>query len=1207
MNRKSLFLSFIFLVVMCCPIMLGQQAASAIDAITPTTPEAGTLSRAGNVPINPATGQMSYSVPIHVIQTGGSSWPISLQYNYGGFIAEAKPSLSGWGWNLNAYGSITKVTRGLPDFHPDGYYGEHNRKQIIDQYVATNNIEGMPFEYFWKFVNNEYDSEADKYIVNVGGANFSFKVYIDQNDGQYKAHFLSNHNFKVAITMQSSPVEIGSFQVTDGHGTIYYFNSEHREYVVDPQDSGHPYNIDKTTSWLLSKVEYINGQDIQFNYTPDDYTSWDFSAFAFTWDGATGADPNQVGTFLDDYIGNYNDRMNSTDMQRQILTSITFPKGSLHFETATGPSGHKVFDAITLKDHTTAVVNTFEIDYQGARDALTEVRKNNELLFGFDYLGLTNGNIPGFYESPTNKPLNQDIYGFYNGSNNNQEAIDYAFNEQVDKSIKFGETRKGAMSKIIYPTGGHTSIEYEQNTVKTPLLESDGSGSNGGFNRQLFLELNPSADNDERHIEVTHTFDFPVFASMSHSIVGDVASGNAIHMEVLRIGGDDVSEYFNCYPGTVAFHPWFPFTAEGERNRMLPPNPSIPRICDQFYPNPPLTPFLLIGMEPGNGCPDWNVDGPTNDWFGCTSRYTINQQGNSGTFWLLPGTYRFLISTRANGNADSESGNTVGVFSEGSLQAHIRLQYQIPPNVNEDDDPENSFVNDLTGGIRVNRISNHDKGGDKKTEIIYDYNDEQGLSTAEENQIPNNVESHQINLTLNNGAYYERTDTYYKLNSFGAMDAHNGVPVYYKRVKKYYAQVGTSTTEGEEEEGGDTPIGPTNPDIPITNTDIPNTNGVEIFEYEMPLEDRTYKYPPRPIHLDKSKAKLRVQKMLNNEGTIVSSQTTTYEEIRPLSSNDIDTDPSDNIITDTHDESNNHPWSFKILAKQERNVNEFLYCYIPGNQQCYGAIRELYDVVRYKEIESYYEVGHSESTTDGLVTTVEYVRDPLTNFTLLKEQKTTNSQGELQRQVYEYPKDRTQELQYLSMINRNQVSIPIIQKTYIDDLVTSIQKSDFIFQNNGYLIKEVKANKGDVPLSDLESKYVINSYDSQGNIREYTPDNGSPISIIWGYDKQYPIAKIENATYANAISGLTTFELTQIHSPSSDAALQLVLNTIRENNPNALVTTYTYKPLIGISSVTDPRGYTMYYQYDAQNRLKLVKDQDGKVYSKNEYHYGINN
>ncbi len=51
------------------------------------------------------------------------------------------------------------------------------------------------------------------------------------------------------------------------------------------------------------------------------------------------------------------------------------------------------------------------------------------------------------------------------------------------------------------------------------------------------------------------------------------------------------------------------------------------------------------------------------------------------------------------------------------------------------------------------------------------------------------------------------------------------------------------------------------------------------------------------------------------------------------------------------------------------------------------------------------------------------------------------------------------------------------------------------------------------------------------------------------------------------------------------------------------LTTYTYDPLIGVTSITDPRGETIYYHYDNFNRLEYVKDAQGKILSENEYHY----
>ena len=67
--------------------------------------------------------------------------------------------------------------------------------------------------------------------------------------------------------------------------------------------------------------------------------------------------------------------------------------------------------------------------------------------------------------------------------------------------------------------------------------------------------------------------------------------------------------------------------------------------------------------------------------------------------------------------------------------------------------------------------------------------------------------------------------------------------------------------------------------------------------------------------------------------------------------------------------------------------------------------------------------------------------------------------------------------------------------------------------------------------------------------------------------------------------------------------LQTELNKIRTNIPTARVTTYTYKPMAGVSSITDANNKTNTYDYDSFNRLLTIKDQDGNVVKKNEYVY----
>lgn len=54
---------------------------------------------------------------------------------------------------------------------------------------------------------------------------------------------------------------------------------------------------------------------------------------------------------------------------------------------------------------------------------------------------------------------------------------------------------------------------------------------------------------------------------------------------------------------------------------------------------------------------------------------------------------------------------------------------------------------------------------------------------------------------------------------------------------------------------------------------------------------------------------------------------------------------------------------------------------------------------------------------------------------------------------------------------------------------------------------------------------------------------------------------------------------------------------------DAQMTSYTFNPLIGMTSSTDSRNMTTFYEYDDQQRLMNVKDQKGQILSNNTYSY----
>ena len=161
---------------------------------------------------------------------------------------------------------------------------------------------------------------------------------------------------------------------------------------------------------------------------------------------------------------------------------------------------------------------------------------------------------------------------------------------------------------------------------------------------------------------------------------------------------------------------------------------------------------------------------------------------------------------------------------------------------------------------------------------------------------------------------------------------------------------------------------------------------------------------------------------------------------------------------------------------------------------------------------------------------------------------------------------------------------------------SSITYSNTFVGNVSYLPQTIQTSKGS---GALEIKARYQAYDQYGNPTQVRAENGLITSYIWGYNKTLPIAKIDNMTNASiaTATGVGFNSLNESHITT--------INNIRTNGTysNAQITTYIHKPLVGITSVTDPRGDKMSYDYDTFNRLKWVKDKDNNFLSEHEYYY----
>ncbi|MCD1118735.1 hypothetical protein [Chryseobacterium turcicum] len=161
--------------------------------------------------------------------------------------------------------------------------------------------------------------------------------------------------------------------------------------------------------------------------------------------------------------------------------------------------------------------------------------------------------------------------------------------------------------------------------------------------------------------------------------------------------------------------------------------------------------------------------------------------------------------------------------------------------------------------------------------------------------------------------------------------------------------------------------------------------------------------------------------------------------------------------------------------------------------------------------------------------------------------------------------------------------------------------------NASYFPNQIQSSFGNTA---LETQLIFDQYDTKGNILQYTTKDGIPTTIIWGYNSTQPIAKIVDYPYA-LVNGLATDIITASDAdalnPSNETALITALNNFRNllQLKEFQITTYTYDPLIGVTSITPPSGIREVYLYDSANRLKEIRQDNaaGKLLKEFKYNY----
>lgn len=310
---------------------------------------------------------------------------------------------------------------------------------------------------------------------------------------------------------------------------------------------------------------------------------------------------------------------------------------------------------------------------------------------------------------------------------------------------------------------------------------------------------------------------------------------------------------------------------------------------------------------------------------------------------------------------------------------------------------------------------------------------------------------------------------------------------------------------------------------------------------------------------------------------------------------------------------------------------------------------------------------------NSLSTITKYTYDDVSHLGIAQTQ-TTTSKNESIVVASKYPYNYAT-APYTNM-TASHIFNKVIEQTVTNNLnPVTVQTNNYGAYYNNYLTSNIQLQTKSNP---VETRASFNTYDNRGNILEMQKSNDLKQSLIWDYNKLYPVAQVTDAARAdiaytsfeaegkgnwtfagvpvinataltgkraynlssgnisifglstpktyivsywsrnavqsvngiaavtgNSLNGWTYYEHKIVNPPTSSITVSGTgtIDELRMYPLGAQMTTYTYEPLVGLSSQCDANNRLMYYEYDGMSRLSLIRDQDKNILKKYCYNY----
>ncbi len=1116
-----------------------------IESINVTSPDVASFNKFIEKPINRYAGTPDISIPLYTLKDGMIELPFTVRYNSSGIKVKEEASWVGLGWNLNVGGVITQVVVGQPDHH-DRYFDSF----MSDGFFV--NTHGIDLEESWVggFFDLAYDEDAFNklYCVIAGHA------ACNEHLGKLKPDVF---NF-------SYPGNAGKFIIDYlNNGKALILSKEHNLEVnvhfsdneitgFDIVDSGITHSFDSpaemsvpgrvsTVSYRLSSSTYPNGQVINYHYTEVEVNSpVSTEMYVMPHDGSPYYHSGRIPT-----------------IQKQ-LYSFWGTEAQLDYIETTN----------------------FTVDF------ITEARIDIENSKRLQAISFTS-NLPSDYSVQIDFS-----YSYFISSNPSQQ---YVWN----------------ISR--WPTGS----TYATHRLKLDSV-TRSVNSLGLEKHKMYYDNTPLPRKDSYYIDYWGYYNG---IKLNTTLIPDLYKLNYVYVNNLSIGGTSSIVLSKSY----------------QLNQFTQPN-KADRSANFIYAKA----GSLIGIEyPTGGYTEYEYESHTFNEIGVFKEdlrkpdYYIPSDGEIGS-----GTYRRTASDYNIGGDDSRfvdfelttqtdvdvrvefdrgertweeilelpyvieitqlTGTGGGVsfndFEPVDGQSQVKnytrslspgtyqLEVDHPPtsyphgfiratiSFTVSNPPKPTFSSG--SGIRIKQIRHYDEKDDSSPSLSYDYDYSDGVLF----DYPEFAQEQSVTYKFVDDQGQSRFHSPLRLyQTFGSSLISNpygrnlGLGYTYVTERVHGTNAAGYTVYRffndpvyhREHENISEIFDETADQYPVRNGKVKSITHYDLYDQVISKEEHEYKVVPsgRVIHVN----------VLDNYNTFFS------------------------IL-----ESDGIPSAYNYFDENDATVN----------------VQEIfsYDIV----------MEHKESELDRVITAENFEYNG--QLQLSNHQK-TSSDGGTESQSYRYAEDiSTGVYSGMAALNMNN-PVEVIAKR--NNLVTgsslTLYKEDFAgkyIPASGFkalvetplnsFFEFDGASKDGVYPADPEIEFL--RYDSRSNILEYKERNKLFYSIYWGYNNTFPVAIFQNMTYPgiesqpmliNDLNKLDDYLQIDDSNRASFEALNDNIRHIVENNfgGEVFVETFTYDPMIGLTSETDQNGLTTYYEYDDFGRLKSIKDQDGNILKHYQYNY----